>query len=43
MRLLVKVPKELQRHEFEIFARQLFGNEEVGRVTWRLAPPRKSK
>jgi serine protease len=41
MRLLVNVPKELREQEFEIFARQLYENEEVGRVTWRLAPPRK--
>ncbi len=27
--------------EFEIYARQMYGDEEVGRVTWRLAPPRK--
>jgi Subtilase family len=38
MRLLVNVPKDLRGHEFEIFARQLYENEEVGRVTWRLAP-----
>jgi serine protease len=41
MRLLVNVPKELRKYEFEIFARQLYENEEVGRVTWRLAPQRK--
>lgn len=41
VRLLVNVPKELRKYEFEIFARQLYENEEVGRVTWRLAPPRK--
>jgi serine protease len=40
MRLLVNVPEELRQHEFEIFARQVYENEEVGRVTWRLAPPR---
>jgi len=41
MRLLVRVPKELQKHDFEICARQMYENEEVGRVTWRLAPPRR--
>jgi serine protease len=41
MRLLVNVPKGLREHEFEIFARQLYKNEEVGRVTWQLAPERK--
>jgi hypothetical protein len=42
MRLLVNVPQEMRKHQFEIFARQWFENEEVGRVTWRLVPPRKS-
>ncbi len=41
MRLLVNVPKELRKYGFEIFARQLHEKEEVGRVTWRLALPRK--
>jgi len=40
LRLLVKIPEELRRHEFELFARQLYEGEEVGRVTWRLAPAR---
>ena len=35
---LVNVPREMRKHQFEIFARQWFENEEVGRVTWRLAP-----
>jgi serine protease len=42
MRLLVKVPREMRKHQFEIFARQWFQNEEVGRVTWRLVPQRNS-
>ena len=42
MRLLVNVPREMRKHQFEIFARQWFENEEVGRVTWRLVPARKS-
>jgi serine protease len=41
LRLLVNLPQELRKQEFEIFARQLYEKEEVGRVTWRLAPPRK--
>ena len=41
MRLLVKIPEEMRKQEFEIYARQMYGDEEVGRVTWRLAPPRK--
>ena len=40
MRLLVNVPREMRKHQFEIFARQWFENEEVGRMTWRLAPAR---
>ncbi|SFR69724.1 Subtilase family protein [Halogeometricum rufum] len=36
--LLVDVPKEHRRGSFEVSARQLYGDEEVGRVTWRLAP-----
>lgn len=41
LRLLVRIPKELQKHAFEVFARQLYEKQEVGRVTWRLSPPRK--
>ncbi|NUJ79774.1 hypothetical protein HUN39_06970 [Methylocystis sp. FS] len=41
MRLLVKIPEDMRKQEFEIYARQMYGDEEVGRVTWRLAPPRK--
>ena len=37
----VRLPKELQKHAFEIAARQLYEGEEVGRVTWRLAPARR--
>ena len=40
MRLLVNVPREMRKPQFEIFARQGFENEEVGRMTWRLAPAR---
>lgn len=43
MRLLVNVPRKLQEHEFEIFARQLYENEEVGRVTWHLTSERNSE
>jgi hypothetical protein len=41
MRLLVHIPKELRKFEFDIFARQMYEEEEVGRVTWRLATPQK--
>jgi len=37
LRLLVHIPKELRKNEYEVFVRQLYKDEEVGRVTWRLA------
>jgi len=37
-RLLVHIPKEWRKHEYEISVRQHDGDLEVGRVTWRLAP-----
>jgi serine protease len=40
LRLLVKIPEAMQKHQFELFARQTYEGEEVGRVTWRLVPPR---
>jgi len=43
MRLLVHIPEELRANEYEIFARQIFEEDEVGRVTWRLAPPKRPK
>lgn len=41
MRLLVQLPKELRMHEYEIYVRQLYEKTEVGRVTWRLVPPKR--
>jgi hypothetical protein len=38
MRVLVDVPKERRENTYEVFARQLYHNEEVGRVIWRLTP-----
>jgi len=43
MRLLVQLPKEAQDQEFEIFVRQMHRELELGRVTWRLVPPKKLK
>jgi hypothetical protein len=40
MRLLVQIPKHVRNYHFNIFARQLFQNEEVGRAAWRLGPRR---
>lgn len=38
MRLLVHIPKEMRKKEYEVYVRQLYKGKEVGRVTWRLAP-----
>jgi hypothetical protein len=38
LRLLVHIPEDLRKNEYEIFVRQLYEKEEVGRVTWRLSP-----
>ncbi|SFN76932.1 S8 family peptidase [Nitrosospira briensis] len=40
LRLLVKIPDAMRQHEFELFARQVYEGEEVGRITWRLVPSR---
>lgn len=37
-RLLVRMPAKIDRDVFEIAVRQLYGDVEVGRVTWRLLP-----
>jgi serine protease len=39
LRLLVHIPEEARKYAYEIAVRQLYEQEEVGRVTWRLAPP----
>ena len=36
MRLLVAIPIGLRERPYQIYARELFENAEVGRVTWRL-------
>jgi hypothetical protein len=38
-RLLVEIPEEHRQKEFEIAVRQLYEDDEVGRVTWRLVSP----
>ena len=40
LRLLVHIPKEASGNEYEVYVRQLYKEEEVGRVTWRLVPPK---
>jgi hypothetical protein len=36
MRLLVHIPKQHRKRSYQIAVRQLWKDEEVGRVTWRL-------
>jgi len=38
LRLLVQLPEQLRSRSYTVYARQLFENDEVGRVTWRLSP-----
>ena len=38
LRLLADVPKEAREKTFRLAARQMHGKEELGRVTWLLAP-----
>jgi hypothetical protein len=41
LRLIVQLPGGARTAPYEVYARQLYAKEEVGRVTWRLVPPRK--
>lgn len=41
LRLIVQLPKGARTAPYEVYARQLYAKEEVGRVTWRLVPPKK--
>ena len=43
MRLLVHIPKKYRSRTYDIAVCQLFKGQEVGRVTWRLAPRKKKK
>jgi serine protease len=38
LRLLVHIPKQARERSYELYVRQLHDGEEVGRVTWHLAP-----
>ncbi len=38
VRLLVHVPEEARKADYQVFVRQTSEGEEVGRLTWRLAP-----
>lgn len=43
MQLVVDIPKNLRENAYEIYVRQMYENQEVGRVTWRLAPQRRKE
>jgi serine protease len=43
LRLLVQIPEANRKSAYEVFARQMFEGEEVGRVNWRLAPKQKDR
>lgn len=39
-KLMVHIPGRLRENAYEVYVSQLFQGDEVGRVTWRLAPSR---
>lgn len=39
LQLIVRLPEGQHDKSYELFARQLYQGEEVGRVTWQLTPP----
>jgi len=41
LRLHVRIPKDARRNAYEVYVRQLYREQEVGRVTWRFAPKRR--
>jgi len=43
LRLLVHIPEEFRNNEYEVAVRQMYKGDEVGRVTWRLAPGKRRK
>jgi serine protease len=43
LQLLVSIPERDRKHRFNIAARQIFEKDEVGRVTWVLAPDVRKK
>ena len=43
LRLMVHIPKKARKNEYEVYVHQLYKGEEVGRVTWRLVPPKRRK
>jgi len=43
LNLLVHIPEEARKNQYEVFVRQLYKGEELGRVTWRLVPPKREE
>jgi len=43
LRLLVYLPEARRKNSYEVAVRQVWKDQEVGRVTWRLAPPDERK
>jgi hypothetical protein len=41
--LLVHIPEKFREHSYDLYIRQLYEGREVGRITWRLAPPQRRK
>ncbi len=41
MRLFVHLPKRAYEHAYQVYVRQLYRREEVGRVTWHIGPREK--
>jgi serine protease len=41
--LMVSIPEEFRRQSYDIFVSQLWKGSEVGRITWRLVPPKNLK
>ena len=41
IRLLVQIPRKYLNNAYQVYARQLWEKQEVGRITWQLQPPRK--
>ena len=42
LRLVVHIPSRLRRKPYEVYVRQLWKGQEVGRVTWRLGGERQA-
>ena len=43
VRLLVSIPKAQRPAAYDVYVRQTYERQEVGRITWRFAPKRKKR